>query len=168
LLLGVERPFSAAISKYIVICVPCTPYFNACICCNLINIVAIINKLSIPVNYPIFQFSLRISIVEFQSCPPCLFTMTLCLSCVGIWRTYPFPHYYLQNLFVSIAKYFLSLELLNIGCIVVCIKRYWDQLQISGNYFLLLSNPKDRTTYMFYFCCQTVRNTMNAVFYWLI
>jgi len=31
------------------------------------------------------------------------------------------------------------------------------QLQMSGNYFLMLCNPKDRITYMFYYCCQTVK-----------
>jgi len=67
LLLGVKRPFSAAISKYIVICVPCTPYFNACICCNLINIVVIINKLSIPVNYPIFTKNIHCRITKLPS-----------------------------------------------------------------------------------------------------
>ena len=30
-------------------------------------------------------------------------------------------------------------------------------MQMSGNYFLMLSNPKDRITYLLYYCCQTVK-----------
>jgi len=30
------------------------------------------------------------------------------------------------------------------------------QRQMLGNYFLILSNPKDRTIYLFYYCFQTV------------
>jgi len=50
----------------------------------------------------IIHFLLRISIVDFQVCPPCWFTMTLCLSCVGICPTCQFPQYYLQTSFFSI------------------------------------------------------------------
>jgi len=31
------------------------------------------------------------------------------------------------------------------------------QLQMSGNYFLMLSNPNDRITYLLDYCCQTVK-----------
>ena len=128
-------------------------HYNACICLNhnlIIIIFAKVNMLFIPV---LHHFLLRI-----LSCPPCLLTITSCLSCVWIWPTGPFYNIiYISYLFLLYTRSIcFSLKLWNLNCKTydaraVCI----TVTLIKIEYCTCLG--KNFMSYLFYYCGQTFK-----------